>query len=44
MINWSLLTPRNLIVVAAIAIAWHAVLSPVFGSIAKRTGNDQTPE
>ena len=33
LINWELLTPRNIIVIGLMATAWHIVLSPIFASL-----------
>lgn len=33
MINWDLLSIRNVVVIGVIAIAWHVILTPVFASL-----------
>jgi hypothetical protein len=33
MINWELLTPRNIVVIVAISIIFHLLLAPVFNSM-----------
>ena len=35
MLNWRLLTPRNILVIGLIAVAWHIAMAPVMASIAK---------
>lgn len=44
MLNWRLLTPRNIIIIGLIAVGWHIALAPIMASIAKPqagASNDQ---
>jgi len=38
LINTALLTPRNIIVIGAIAVAWHFLASPVYKMIDGKQG------
>jgi len=39
LINTALLTPRNVLVIAAMAIAWHLVFTPIYQAIASTGDN-----
>lgn len=44
MLNWRLLTPRNILVIGLIAVGWHIALAPIMAAIAKpnaSASNDQ---
>lgn len=41
LISWDLLTVRNVVVIAGIALAWHFMLAPVFKSMGGGSKSDE---